>query len=191
MLNFMDRKSGLFYSAAFVFGTLMLLSTTSNGVSDTFEVYAADNCDASSTCTNTPGLSTQRNDCSRNSECINQADLQPNTQNNNCAGSRCENYNVIIAGTSNTQKIDCARASCVNGSFGSSNTQTIACANSFCGNDARGSTTQNLACQSTTICTNSGTNTNVISNSAFNCESNGPDTTTICQKDRTFVVPNH
>ena len=52
------------FTAAFVLGSLMLIATTSNGVSDKFEVKAADNCDATSTCQNTDlGGSNQNNNC--------------------------------------------------------------------------------------------------------------------------------
>ena len=54
------------------------------------------------------------------------------------------------------------------------------------------SSNQNTACQSTSTSVNVGTNTNVISNSASGaCNSDGPDTTTVCQRDCTFVFPNH
>ena len=47
----------LFYRAALVFGSLMLLFPTSDGLTNTFNVYAANNCDATSTCNNMELLS--------------------------------------------------------------------------------------------------------------------------------------
>ena len=61
------------FTAAFVLGSLMLIATTSNGVSDKFEVKAADNCDATSTCQNTDlGGSNQNNNCVNSSRCVNE-----------------------------------------------------------------------------------------------------------------------
>jgi hypothetical protein len=73
--------------------------------------------------------------------------------------------------------------------------QNIACSNgSACDNIGGGRTTdgtQITACQYS-VCTNTGTDTIVASNSATDhCVSGGPDTTTICQLERTFVFPNH
>lgn len=50
---------------------------------------------------------------------------------------------------------------------------------------------QNTACPQSG-CLNNGEDTNVYANLASaTCFSSGPDTTTICQKDRSFVFPNH
>ena len=74
-----------------------------------------------------------------------------------------------------------------------SNTQHLACANgSICSNTANGDLCrQNTACQSSGNCMNDRANTNVYSNSAPSCANGSPDTTTICQRDRTFTFPNH
>jgi hypothetical protein len=169
----------------------MLVSTTSNGVSNTFKVYAADNCDASSPCVNTPGSSIQRNECNRVSTCSNLSVGNLNTQNNNCNGaSDCFN---LALGNSNTKNNNCNRASsCATTAEGSSTTQNVVCANeSGCATIAF-SGTQNTACQSSE-CTNIGSITNVISNSATTpCTAGGTDTTTFCQQGRTPIIfPNH
>ena len=185
----MNSNLVLFFCAVFVVGSIMLTATTSS-LSSSFKVYAANNCDATSICTNNPGSDTQLNNCTRRSTCLNTDFASLNTQNNNCSdGSFCAN-NAL--GNSNTQNLNCARVNqCVNIEFGSSSTQNTACVNS--GNcfivDFQYS--QNTACQSTGSCRNEGINTNVISNSAPSCTNGDPDTTTICQKDRTFTVPNH
>jgi hypothetical protein len=62
----MGSKSVFFLCAVFVFGSLMLVAVTSHGLTNTFNVYAANNCDATSNCNNTELLS-------------------PNNQNNNCS----------------------------------------------------------------------------------------------------------
>jgi len=188
---FMDSKSVLFYCTAFVFGSLMLMAITSNGISNTFEVYAANNCDSTSTCTNAGSTSdNQNNNCNGRSTCANIGLGGSNTQNNNCTRtSFC--FNGGSGGS--TQNNNCADPSfCANIDLVGSSTQNIDCANGlFCSNtNAGGSSTQNAACQSSS-CFNVGANTNVISNSASLCTSGGSDTTTICQRDRTFVFPNH
>ena len=83
-------------------------------------------------------------------------------------------------------------AACGGGAFGNGNTENTNCTGSdFCANFAEGDlNTQNTACQSSE-CFNFGINTNVIANSAISCNSGDPDTTTICQRDRTFTFPNH
>jgi len=147
-----------------------VLTLTSNGISNTFSVYAANNYDATSTCSNFPSTSDiQNNNCTLTSVCVN-IDFGRSTQNNNCADpSFCNNVDV-----------------------GGSSIQNVACANGFpCTNvDAGGSSIQNAACQSSS-CLNAGTSTNVISNSASLCTSGTPDTTTLCQQGRTFVFHNH
>jgi hypothetical protein len=52
------------------------------------------------------------------------------------------------------------------------------------------SNTKSTKCQSSGRL-NEGTNTNVKPNSAGFCENHGPDTTTIYQRDRVIVKPNH
>lgn len=115
-----------------------------------------------------------------------------NTQTSTCVGPPCF---VQVVGNSNTQTISC-RANCANSFDGNSNTQNVACNGSFCGNNGFfpslvNSNTQNTSCQSSG-CLNNGLDTNVYANSASDiCRNSGPDTTTICQGDRTFVFPNH
>ena len=58
----------------------------------------ANNCDASSICTNNPGSDTQLNNCTRLSTCLNSDFASLNTQNNNCSdGSFCANNGIIGA----------------------------------------------------------------------------------------------
>lgn len=187
----MGCRSVLLYSAIIVFSILMLVSTASNGVSNTFKVYAADNCDASSTCVNTPGSSTQRNHCNRDSTCSNLSVGSLNIQNNNC--NDASDCFTLALGNSNNQNNNCNRASsCSTTVDGSSITQNVACANESECTTISLSGTQNTACQSSQ-CSNIGSNTNVISNSATTaCSAGGADTTTLCQQGRApFVYPNH
>ena len=108
------------------------------------ELFAADNCDPTSTCQNTGSFSTQTNNCFR-SDCRNEGDF--NTQVNNCSlGSRCDNrgFSSIQTndcftsgcanlGDSSTQVNNCIRSGvCTN--FGLSSDQTNECADSVCGN---------------------------------------------------------
>ena len=181
----MGSKNLLFYCTALVFGSLMLLTTTSNGVSSTFEAYAVDNCDASSTCFSSP---LDNNNCNRFSTCVNFGSAAGG-QNNNCVESLCENGNI---GFPSNQDNNCSRTGrCLNYNNAGSSSQSITCANSdFCLNLHAGAT-QNTVCQSTGTCDNREHNSNVYSNSATSCVSGGPDTTTICQRDRIFVFPNH
>ena len=75
-----------------IFASMILLTTSSNDVSNTFEVYAADNCDTTSTCINSGSPSNiQNNNCRANSGCGNDANGDSNTQNNNCRTSNCVN----------------------------------------------------------------------------------------------------
>ena len=124
----MNSNLVLFFCAVFVVGSIMLMATTSS-LSDSFKVYVANNCDASSICTNNPGSDTQLNNYIRLSTCLNNHFASLNTQNNNCSdGSFCANN---AFGNSNTQNLNCARVfQCVNIEFGSSSTQNTACANS-------------------------------------------------------------
>ena len=91
----------------------------------------------------------------------------------NCkAADSCQNGGVFDAGE-NSQNLACAN--------------TVECVNLHPSNPNN----QNTACQSTDRCSNEGINTNLYSNSATTCTSSGPDTTTLCQQDRTFTFPNH
>ena len=205
----MDNKCALSFLAIFVYGRIMLVFSTSSALSNNFQVYAADNCDATSICNNTPGLDTQINNCNQNSFCDNFAD-GTNSQINNCnVGSACANSAI---GTSNNLNINCNVSACASDAEGDSNTQNAICTgSSACANSAHGNSNtqkavcihgsscasstdgsnsnQHTVCQSST-CNNIGINTRVISISATApCESNGPDTTTICQKNRSFVLP--
>lgn len=114
----MNSNLVLFFCAVFVVGSVTLMATTSS-LSDSFKVYAANNCDASSICINNPGSDTQLNNCTRLSTCLNSDFASLNTQNNNCSdGSFCAN-NAL--GNSNTQNLNCARVfQCVNNELGSS-----------------------------------------------------------------------
>ena len=51
----------------------MLVFSTSSPLSNSFAAYAADNCDATSTCNNTPGLDSQINNCNLGSQSANGA----------------------------------------------------------------------------------------------------------------------
>ena len=91
----------------------MLWATTSVSLSKPLEVYAVDNCDATSTCTNTQtGVdNTQTNDCTTFSTCENEAIGDGNIQSNRCdsaAGSEffpgCDNF---IEGNDNSQSKNC------------------------------------------------------------------------------------
>ena len=87
----MDNKCVLSFLSIFVCGAILVFSTSST-LSNSFTAYAADNCDATSTCNNTPGLDTQINNCNQNSFCDNFPDGTSNTQINNCSvGSACAN----------------------------------------------------------------------------------------------------
>ena len=48
----MKSKNGMLFSAMIVFFSSMFLATTTLAISNTFKVYAAYNCDTTSTCTN-------------------------------------------------------------------------------------------------------------------------------------------
>ncbi|MGA7010632.1 MAG: hypothetical protein WB612_12955, partial [Nitrososphaeraceae archaeon] len=49
--DIMSSRGDLFFCAIFILSSIMLMATTSS-LSINFKVYAADNCDATSTCTN-------------------------------------------------------------------------------------------------------------------------------------------
>src|SRR4029079_9788816 len=125
----MGKHTVLFFCAMFIFASIILVATSSNGVSNTFEVYAADNCDTTSTCINSGSPSNiQNNDCIVNSGCGNFANRDSNTQNNNCRTSNCVNDDLSSQG-SNTQTNTCRSNSfCFSvATGGSSNTQTTTC----------------------------------------------------------------
>ena len=165
----MGSKNVVLLSSFFVLASLMILSTASSGFSN-IEVYASNNCDTTSTCKNVPDTPTQRNGCVRFSDCGNSGNGNSNIQNNNCDRTfQCNNF-----------------------ANGNSNTQNTVCRSStLCENIANGnSNTQNTVCQSSTDCSNDESNANVYSNSA-SCNSNGHDTTALCQPGRTFTFSNH
>jgi len=80
-----------------------------------FEVYAIDNCDATSTCTNleTGTGNTQTNNCTDFSTCQNEAIGDENAQTNNCDSSPGGEF---LFG-------------CLNSAIGDRNNQRSACAN--------------------------------------------------------------
>ena len=81
LMNKLDR----FCITALVFGTL-ILATTVKGMSITFDAYAIDNCDSTSSCQNNNlGGSSQNNNCNLFTFCDNVG--TSNIQNNNCAVS--------------------------------------------------------------------------------------------------------
>jgi hypothetical protein len=151
----MRSKNLLFYCATFIFGTLMLLVTSSNGVSNTFDVYAMDNCDPTSNCS-TLEIGTdnsQSNNCTNFSICVNAVFGDGNTQTNRCDSVGEFGCFNGAGGNDNTQNIDCdsvGEFGCTNGAGGNDNTQTNrcdsvgagGCANIAFGND----NTQNLLC---------------------------------------------
>ena len=150
---FVDGNRVLFFSAIFMFGSITLMATTST-LSSTFKVYAADNCDATSTCTNTQaGIgNTQNNDCYRNSKCENFVDVDGNfnRQNNNCLRTE-----------------QCANAVEIAPDTGSLNSQDVNCVNSNeCDNtigDNTDSSTQHLVCSGTDLCHNGAAANDFIS----------------------------
>jgi len=74
------------FMTGLVFVSLMLLSTTSKVLSNTFEAHAANNCDFTSTCENfqTGSGNSQNNNCTDFSGCVNLAECDRNTQSNRC-----------------------------------------------------------------------------------------------------------
>ena len=97
-------------------------------------VYAIDNCDPTSTCTNTQTGTgnNQENNCIKSSTCSNAATGNENKQNNRCESVRprgqigCIN---IGEGDGNTQKNDCNSVGefCRNFAIANDNTQTTRC----------------------------------------------------------------
>lgn len=84
---------------------------------------------------------------------------------------------------------------CENSARGERNTQDLKCYRSGCENrsgdtQTTSSNTQNTFCANSNSCLNDGINTKVIANGASHCESDGPDTTTVCQPGRKIVTPN-
>ena len=119
----------------YTFCVMLLLATTAIGLSNTsLNVYAADSCDPTSTCTNTGSGSTQVNNC-RESVCSNSGD--ESTQNNNCVGigtvgffNGCSND-----GRGSSQANECTstgRGNCFN--IGDGSKQTNNCIFAFCSN---------------------------------------------------------
>lgn len=151
----MSSKSVKLFNAMAVLSSLMLVSATSNGLSNTFQVYAEDNCDTTSTCTNTPGSDTQRNNCNRTSTCSNVASGNSNNQNNNCERSLCLTQAI---GNLNSQNLNCRSAFCSNAAINDLNTQNLNCrAADSCLNGGvfnAGENNQNLACTNTVECVN-------------------------------------
>jgi hypothetical protein len=159
----------------------------------------SDNCDSSSTCIDIAAKvgrgSSQYNNCHRFSSCSNFAGASFVHQYNDCGTSDCNNAirNPGLRFFFDTQTNNCQLSRCMNNiASGGLDNQNIACQSSTCQNhiSSSNSNNQNTACQSS-ICTNSGVNTNVYSNSAPSCPSGADDTTTVCQKDRSFTFSNH
>lgn len=146
----MSSRGDLFFCAIFILSSIMLMATTSS-LSINFKVYAADNCDATSTCTNVDnGISNDlNNDCRTNSNCVNTADGNSNTNSNNCRdNANCGN--VAIGNLNNLNNI-CRDSVCDNNVVGDSNTVNNICIDSNCFHpfsDAEGrSNTLNRNCQ--------------------------------------------
>jgi hypothetical protein len=88
----------------------MLLATTSHRLSNTFEVYAVDNCDAISTCTNVPGTgtgNTQTNYCTDFSDCRNEITGNDNIQKNECNSVPSPGCFNVATGDGNKQSNNC------------------------------------------------------------------------------------
>ena len=97
----------------------MLVFSVSSPLSNSFAAYAADNCDSTSTCNNTPGLDSQINNCNQNSFCDNFADGTSNTQINNCnVDSGCTSAAI---GASNNRRSNCVDSLCASTAVGDSN----------------------------------------------------------------------
>ena len=158
----------------------------------------------------------QENTCYQSSSCNNDIRIGiSNTQINSCGSSSCRNF---VQGESNSQQNNCIDAgACNNFAVGRSNIQSITCnyMASGCSNREEGDSNnaqnlvcaggnsceilqtepitgsqQNIACHFTS-CTNTAPNSNVIANSAADCVGDVADTTTLCQKDRSFSFANH
>ena len=216
------RAVSVIISTVLIFAILAYISSVALANSMTFEqsVYAADNCDATSTCTNNQAGTgnSQENNCINSSTCANEATGNRNTQSNRCDSVRtqgqvgCINIaegdrniqsnacnsvgefcRTFAIGNDNTQTSRCesVEASCFNFADGNDNTQNILCARmNHCINLAQSSNTQSTVCANGNSCSNDGTRTTVIANGATECHSNGPDTTTFCQPNRVIIRPN-
>ena len=105
-------------------------------------VYAVDNCDATSTCTNfqsQPG-NRQTNNCKNSSNCGNIANGNDNTQTNRCDSvpQRCSNF---LIGEGNSQSNNCnsvAGFGCFTFADGNDNTLTNRCGSAACNSVASG-----------------------------------------------------
>jgi hypothetical protein len=150
----------------FVFVGLGLLATTANGLSNTFQVYAADNCDAESICTNTGTGSDQQNNCV-DSRCLNRGDHS--VQNNRCVHAKIErSFGCSNIGDRSIQNNNCIAtefAECQNIGDGSTQNNWCKGERQVCLNSGHGSSQNNLCLD--TICSNSGFNSN--SNQNNNC----------------------
>ena len=141
----MNGNGVLSYCATSVFISLILVSTTPNRLSNTFEVYAANNCDSTSLCENMPGgagtINSQVNNCTNHSQCTNVVSrfADDNSQTNNCNSVPDEPIsfktigcvNAVGAGERNTQTNDCNSIpnfiGCLSVAQGNDNTQTNDC----------------------------------------------------------------
>lgn len=144
-------KSDKLFIVSLIFGGLICFATTSNLVSSEREVFAVDNCDATSTCNNvdTGTGNSQTNNCTNFSDCSNEA-----SGNNQIQTNRCDSvpgcFNTGVANDMR-QSIQCRNvSSCAN--FGGSEGlgQSIECTDvaSSCANGAfvTSNTNQELRC---------------------------------------------
>ena len=148
-------KSDKLFIVSLIFGGLMCFATTSNLVSSEREVFAIDNCDATSTCTNTnTGTgNSQTNNCTNFSDCLNEAEANNQIQTNRCDSVPGNPGGCTNTGTANDmrQSIQCRNViSCAN--FGGSEglSQSIECTDvaGSCANGAfvTSNTNQELRC---------------------------------------------
>lgn len=176
----------------------LFISTLALANSIMFEQYsyAADNCSETTICQNFNeggGIgNSQTNNCINFFLCRNGVvSGSDNTQTNECRGrpSLGECTNTAI-GDGNTQLNDCFTSSqCHNTAIGDGNTQHNSCARIACVNFAAGSTPskQSTTCYNAAVCENTHINSNVVANGA-DCQSSGPDTTTICHPGHTRII---
>jgi len=193
-----STKTPIFISAVMVL-TLWQMTAMSHSLYAAPKPRITDNCDSSSVCIDRSAKardSDQFNNCNRFSSCSNfNVASTSDRQNNNCRTANCDNTIVeegITIGL-DSQSNNCHLSSCGNNiANGSSDSQNTACQFSTCQNNIANvdSNNQNTVCQSSS-CTNSGINTNVYSNSASSCSSGADDTTTLCQRDRSFTFSKH
>jgi hypothetical protein len=149
----------------FILSGMVLLATSATGLSNTsLKVFAADNCDPTSTCTNSGSGSTQVNNC-RESVCSNSGD--ESTQNNNCVGIGTVGFGGGCSndGRESTQANQCTstgRGTCYN--IGDGSKQTNNCVFGFCSNIGDKNSIQNNNCRAkenplggpNTVCENRG-----------------------------------